>query len=819
MRDRNVPVEKAWNTWKAEYPAQFVHLPSGFHLAVCAYSDREQAFTRFPAGDQVRLGPRSIDGSFGELELEHGGTALKLTFEKPDPFHLRARWQTIRTGEWGLRFWVLLCAFFAPDPREPRRPVLTWDSAARRLVGVRDELEIVLAGDVPPFLVTFHDGFAQLEEEFRQHGYFYKGSMGTGGSLAVLRYNLEEMPSMTFSARVQLPAADPITGAIVPAMARPPREAELESPVDPAEPAHRKLDSGRAEEGPERWMIGQEKASEPPSDVEAALDAVRDIIAWNTVWDEVHHRPYTTASRNWVAQKFGGWGIWLNDQLYHALLASPFDPHLARDNLRAALSGTTPEGNLPCLMTGRDAWVDRSQPPIASFIVWMIYLRTGERSILEAYYPTLARSHRWWRRTRAGNGNGLFAYGSSPVGTGLYRGTKLAAKDESHMDNSPVHDEAVFVAEKGTLDCEDVGLNSLLALDGEMLARMARVLGRDEEAAGFQRDADALKERIAHELWDEGRGLFANRLWSGRFVRSVAPTSFYPLLAGAATEEQARLLVERLLLDEDAFWGDFPLPSVAKWDPAFADNVYWRGRVWPPLNFLVYYGLRRCGFTAEATALAAKSFALFRREWEERRHAHENWNAVTGAGCDQGDSDTFYGWSALMPWLAAAEWMDWTPWEGWSVTHGNPDPAASSPDAWAPRSIGPVWTGQGWCSTVAKGGWFSIRLNGQTVLRTNIVGRFRHVQIRREFIGLDAPPGLVTGDGAPPVIELPGVSPLRVAAAVWNGRPLTPESAASADRPAAVLRLPTEGAPHSPEPRGAGLHARRNTLHVFIHPS
>src|SRR5690606_37884428 len=75
-----------------------------------------------------------------------------------------------------------------------------------------------------------------------EHGYFYKGSMGTGGSLAVLRYNLEEMPSMTFSARVQLPAADPIAGAIVPAMARPPREAELESPVDPAEPAHRKLD-------------------------------------------------------------------------------------------------------------------------------------------------------------------------------------------------------------------------------------------------------------------------------------------------------------------------------------------------------------------------------------------------------------------------------------------------------------------------------------------------------------------------------------------------------------------------------------------------
>src|SRR3546814_2196367 len=94
-------------------------------------------------------------------------------------------------------------------------------------------------------------------------------------------------------------------------------------------------------------------------------------------------------------------------------------------------------------MTGRDSWVDRTQPPIAGFLLWMAYLRSGSRELLERAYPTLLANHDWWFATRDGNGNGLMEYGTSPVGEGLYRGTKLAAKDESSMDNSPTHDEEI----------------------------------------------------------------------------------------------------------------------------------------------------------------------------------------------------------------------------------------------------------------------------------------------------------------------------------------------------------------------------------------
>ena len=84
---------------------------------------------------------------------------------------------------------------------------------------------------------------------------------------------------------------------------------------------------------------------------------------WNTVWDDINRRSYTSISRNWNLAKFGSFGVWLNDQQYSALLAGLFDQQLARENLAVALANATPQGNLACLITAKDAWVDRTQLP------------------------------------------------------------------------------------------------------------------------------------------------------------------------------------------------------------------------------------------------------------------------------------------------------------------------------------------------------------------------------------------------------------------------------------------------------------------------
>ena len=735
MSESLVPLARAWNSWDAERPAEMTYLPLGLSVGVCAYASSANSFTRFPAGAPgVRLGPRSLAGDRLHLDLAHAGTTLALDWDKPDPFTLRGRWKAGRMAEWGLRFWVVLLVRLAPP--EAGGTLVDWryDPATGELSAKHGPLHAVLRGRRPPLLATFHDSVEALQAEFESKGYFYLGSRGQSGPIAALRYHLEEMPEFAFT----IALAD-----------------------------DRDLAAARAAAALAETPQSEASASMPHQlgAFNCALDAVRDVIGWNTVWDPVNRRPYTSLSRNWVSQKFGGFGVWLDDVVYHALLAGFFDLGVARENWEAVLAGARPQGNLPCLMTGRDSWVDRTQPPIASFVLWMLHLRSGARELLERAYPTLLANHDWWWTSRDGNGNGLMEYGTSPVGEGLYRGTKLAAKDESSMDNSPTHDEARLDTTTWTLDCEDVGLNSLIALDGEMLGLIAAALGDLATAERLRLRTEGLKGRIRDRLWDEERQVFASRLWSGAFVRSLAPTSFYPLLAGAATPEQAASMV-KLLTDPQKFGGEWLLPSVTRDDPAFGDNVYWRGRIWPPLNFLVYHGLKRAGFEAAARALADNSVSLFMAEWSTHGRCPENFNAVTGEACDQPDTDPYYAWGALMPALGVAEVMDVTPWNGWELTHA------------ADGSLGPILAPGGRAVVETRDGVLTLLLDGTPFLRTNLTGRFRRLSVGALGVQVTVPPTADRRDGTF-WLEFPAYAGRMALAAHLAGAEVAVEAAAT----------------------------------------
>ena len=138
----------------------------------------------------------------------------------------------------------------------------------------------------------------------------------------------------------------------------------------------------------------------------------------------------------------------------------------------------------------------------------------------------------------------------------------------------------------------------------------------------------------------------------------ISPTNFYPLLARQATPEQARQMVDAHLLNPGEFWGEWVLPSVPRSDPAFRDQEYWRGRIWGPMNFLVYLGLRNYDLPEARARLARRSEALLLKEWKGRGHIHENYNALTGEGDDVTSSDPFYHWGAL---LGAMEMLEKEP--------------------------------------------------------------------------------------------------------------------------------------------------------------
>ena len=97
------------------------------------------------------------------------------------------------------------------------------------------------------------------------------------------------------------------------------------------------------------------------------------------------------------------------------------------------------------------------------------------------------------------------------------------------------------------------------------------------------------------------------------------------------------------------------IPAIARNDPAYQDQDYWRGRIWAPLNYLVYIALRRHGQKEACRVLAEKGKNLLLKEWISRGHVHENFNGETGEGCDVRNSDKFYHWGALLALAALIE--------------------------------------------------------------------------------------------------------------------------------------------------------------------
>jgi neutral trehalase len=310
--------------------------------------------------------------------------------------------------------------------------------------------------------------------------------------------------------------------------------------------------------------------------------------------------------------------------------------------------------------SGRRSW-DRSQPCVGGLAVLALHELAPDRAFLEKVWPALLAWNRWWHRRRR-NAAGLLSWGSEPFAPRigdraeqLQPATARGAALESGLDNTPMYDGVPFDPATHLMALSDVGLASLYIVDCEALATLAREHGRAGEAAELAARAEQYRRGLA-SLWNPDTGIFQNRRTdTGGFNPRLAPTCFYPLLAGATTPAQADAMIARHLLNPDEFWGEWVLPSVPRTDPAFPEQHYLRGRIWAPLNFLVYLGLRRAGRTAPAAELARRSLALFAGNWRERQGVFENYSALTGRGADEAFCDPLYAWSGLLALMAALQ--------------------------------------------------------------------------------------------------------------------------------------------------------------------
>jgi hypothetical protein len=377
--------------------------------------------------------------------------------------------------------------------------------------------------------------------------------------------------------------------------------------------------------------------------------AVQAGVAWNTIFEPRHGRVVSTVGRLWN-EEYGGSALFGWDNFFLAYLTSLASRDLAVANVIEQLRGHTAEGFFPNdnRGNGSKSW-DRAQPPVGGIMVREVYRRYPERWFLEASFDPLLAANRWWPRKRLNSG--LLSYGShkapNPFGEPAVRTVRTAGY-ESGMDDSPMYEGVPFNPAKNTLELQDVGLNSLYIADCLALAEMAALLGRAPEEAELRARAERFSSAM-ESLWDEDRGYFLNRRTdTGELSWRRSPTLFYPMLAGVASSDRANRLVFEHLLNPEEFWGDWVLPSTTRDDPSFPRQRYWKGAIWPPLNFLAYLSLRTAGFGDEATELSQRSLDLLLGEWQRKGYVSENYSSITGTGDDERlSSDPFHSWGAL----------------------------------------------------------------------------------------------------------------------------------------------------------------------------
>jgi len=388
---------------------------------------------------------------------------------------------------------------------------------------------------------------------------------------------------------------------------------------------------------------------------------------------------------------------WNWDSALVALGLSHFDLPRALTEIRSLLSGQWRDGMVPHVIyhTGPSDYFPDSafwqiensphapavstsgitQPPLLATVVRTIHTRTPILNFVREVYPAILRWHRWLHTARNADGSGLICI-IHPWESGtddsprwldamaditpldilpFQRGdtTHVAADERPHhadyvrfvhlIDVFRHHryDPAALLARSPFL-VQDVLFNSILYRADEDLRALALEL--NEPTVEIDGWLERMRANFDARFWDDERGLYFDyNLRRGTPIRVNTATTFAPLYAGLATDEQVQHLIQEHWLNPAEYAPErpmhFSITTTSKIEPAWEARRYWRGPVWIILNWLLYNGLIRYGYAELAEALRSDSLKLMARSgfWEY-------YDPRDGSGCGSPD----FSWSAAL---------------------------------------------------------------------------------------------------------------------------------------------------------------------------
>jgi putative isomerase len=233
--------------------------------------------------------------------------------------------------------------------------------------------------------------------------------------------------------------------------------------------------------------------------------------------------------------------------------------------------------------------------------------------------------------------NRWFAYDSDHNGLPVWD-----SSDASGMDN-----QVSRSGEIGSYFDEGVDLACYLVRELQAMAIISEKLGKTREQQEYLEHAKKLSKQINDVFWDDKDGFYYDRNEkTGKSIRVKSAAAFFTLWAGVASKDRARRLVKEHLLNPKEFWLNYPVASYARTEPEFYEGsrrgeCNWEGNTWIPMNYMIFHGLIRYGFTEAAKELADKTQ---RMALEKNAVTREYYDSETGQGYGM---NPFWGWSSL----------------------------------------------------------------------------------------------------------------------------------------------------------------------------
>jgi mannosylglycerate hydrolase len=354
---------------------------------------------------------------------------------------------------------------------------------------------------------------------------------------------------------------------------------------------------------------------------------------------------------------------YLWDSCFHAVIWRLIDPQKAQAELLSLVSRQVEQGPdagmIPHCNYWRNegAWLwnqpERSSithPPLIAVAAGLVFERSHDREFLSAIYPGLEKYHDWFDRRRDPDEDGLVciihpweAGGDAPPRWDTFLGLDKYVPEAGRAARIKMVDELIrydydpiALAEHGGFHVESLEINAIRAADMEAMSKIAQILRKPAESARWLSRAEAVREGFRSKMIVDGLPYDLEGLNEKPILQANAG-QLVTLFGGLPTPEQAERLVFQL--QEARFWTTFPITNTPTDSPGYSPEDYWRGNVWPCLNWLIYQGLRRYGYDDLADQLASHSFALL-----EQSGFWEYYHPETGQGLGGKD----FSWAAVM---------------------------------------------------------------------------------------------------------------------------------------------------------------------------